>query len=85
MAAGRQAGFWSATQTRERKGPEMEEFRQDGWMPSPQGKVKNPARFGAQQGCSKVKRDSLPRGNGLASIERCLETGMNASATIFEI
>ena len=47
--------------------------------PSPQEKVKNPARLGAQRGCSKVKRDSLPEGSGgLASIERCLETRMDA-------
>ena len=32
--------------------------------PSPQEKVKNPARLGAQRGCSKVKRDSLPEGSG---------------------
>jgi len=39
-------------------------FRRNGWMPSPQEKVKNPARLGAQRGYSKVKRDSLPEGSG---------------------
>lgn len=42
----------------------MGKIKGDGWRPSPQEKVKNPARLGAQRGCSKVKRDSLPRGNG---------------------
>ena len=52
------------------EGPEIEEFGQDGYEPSPQEKVKNSARLGPQRGCSKVKRNSLPRGNGgLAEIE----------------
>lgn len=50
------------------------------WTPSPQEKVKNPARLGAQRGYSKVKRDTLPEGNGgLGSIERCLKTSMNST------
>ena len=32
--------------------------------PSPQEKVKNPARLGAQRGCSNAKRESLQRVNG---------------------
>ena len=53
-----------SAEKREPKPARNTEFRAGGRSPSPEEKVKNPARLGPQRGRSHAKRDSLQRVNG---------------------